>query len=319
MLEDISFYGSVSATVQILIMAACGYGLFKSGIIDDHGLEIITRVLINFLLPVFMFHQLTAQFDFREFPGWWMFPLIGIGIILAGLALGRLVLVFAPGIASKREFLSLVVFQNSGYIPLMLVTTLFSGEVAGRLYVYIFLLLIGFNLMMWSLGVWLLSPGQEGAVDIKKLVNPPLAALAVTLAVIALGWHRFVPGVLVNPLELFSRCMLPTAMIVIGGGLARIQLTAVRIAPMACALIVKLVILPLLALGIVWLFKVQSLIGFLLVLETVVPSAVTLSVIAKYYRADEAFVNQGIFYTHIFSLITIPLFLMAYAKLAARF
>ena len=312
---SLSFQTTVLATAQILLMGACGYFLVKKGIVDEAGLDLLTRLLVKFFLPLFMFYQLTGHFSFSDFPDWWLYPLLGVAIAFSGLVVGKLALFCCPFIKTKREFLSLIVFQNSGYIPLMLVTTLFSGEVANRLYVSIFLLLIGFNAMMWSLGVWLLARPKRTGLDVKSFYNPPLIAIIGTLFIIFLGIHKYIPKTIMVPIQLFNQCALPLAMIVIGGALATIKLTHMPKRPIAMVCFAKLIVLPLVAFGVVFAFRLHGLIGFLIVLEAVVPSAVTLSVIARYYQGDETFVNQGIFYSHVLSVITMPAFLLLYSTL----
>ncbi len=313
MLVNISLYSAVSAVAQILIMGLVGYLLVKGRLLDRDGLNMITRLLIKFFLPVFMFYQLTTHFDFASFPHWWVFPLFGMAISLVAFIVGKIILFFYRRIVYPREFLSLIIFQNSGYIPLMLVTTLFKGEEAKTLYVYIFLLLIGFNLMMWSVGVWLLAKKRERGLDIKRIANPPLVVMFLTLFLISMGWQKLIPSVILRSAEMFSHCALPLAILVIGGGLAQIQLARVSLPSLLPVIATKLIILPFIALTIIWIWKIRSLFGFLLMIETVVPSAVTLAIIARFYQSEEEFVNQTIFYTHIISLITMPLFLTVYA------
>jgi len=313
MLLTVSFQTIVLAIAQILIMGACGYGLVKRGFMDEPGLNLLTRLLINFFLPVFMFYQFTHNFNFTDFPHWWMFPLIGLAIVTGGLMAGRIVLLFCPWIKSRREFLALVIFQNSGYIPLMLVTTLFSGGDAQRLYVYIFLLLIGFNAMMWSLGVWLLAKRKGEGLNPKNLNNPPLMAMLGSLLIIFLGWDKIIPQTILVPAQLFSQCALPIAMIVIGGNLAQIKLGDVHLGTITVVVSTKLILLPLIALGLILIFPMDEVTSLLILIETIVPSAVTLSIIARYYQVEEKIINQGIFYSHLASLVTMPTFLLVYS------
>jgi len=315
MLLTVSFQTIVLAIIQILILGAGGFWLVKRRTIDESGLNMLTRMLISFFLPIFMFYQFTHNFNFEDFSFWWMFPLIGLAIVAVGLLVGRIVLLFCPWIKSRREFLALVIFQNSGYIPLILVTTLLSGEQAQRLYVYIFLVLIGFNVMMWSFGVWLLAKNKGEGLSLKNLNNPPLVAMLSSLLIIFFGWHKLIPQTILVPVQLFSQCTLPMAMIVIGGNLALIKLEKIQLGSIALVVLTKLLLLPLVALGIIFAFKPDELIGLLILIEAIVPSAMTLSIIARYYQVEEKIINQGIFYSHIFSIITMPVFLMIYVNL----
>jgi len=303
-----TFTITASATIQIFLMAAAGFILVKREIIKKEGLSLLTRLLINFFLPFFMFHQFTKNFNFQEYPYWWCYLLLSGAVALVGLLVSRLVLALVRGIEKKREFTSLVVFQNSGYIPLMLVTVMFIGPTAQKLYVYILIFIVGFNVMLWSLGVWLLTQHKGGQFDIKNLANPPLLSMIFSLIVIFFGIHRYVPDIILKPVGMFSDCVLPLAMIVIGGNLAKVDIRNIDLKFIGSVILAKLILLPLLALGITMALKPDFLLGFLIMVEAVVPSAITLSIIAQYYEGEEQYINQGIFFCHVASILTIPFF-----------
>jgi len=77
-------------------------------------------------------------------------------------------------------------------------------------------------------------------------------------------------------------------------------------------IIAKLILLPALALAAVVYLKLSFLFGFLIVLEAAVPSATTLSIMARHYKGNEQWLNQGIFFSHIAGIVTMPVFLMLY-------
>ncbi len=307
-----------SATMQVLLLGACGYFAVKGKMLDRAGLDQLTSVLVNILLPCFAFIQLTQHFNFADYPLWWHLPLLYLGMAFAALALAYAVGFVFKG-QRKNEFLALVGFQNCGNVPLVVVAALFPGATAHTLYIYIVLYIIGANLLVWSLGVWLLLQGQTTRLDLKKIVSPPLLATILTMILIGLGAQHHVPQIVLKPVEMLGNCALTFAMFTVGGGLANIKFRNIEIGPMAIVVLTKMILFPLLALGGVIVFKVNSLIGFLIVLEAAVPSAVTLSLIKRYYNLEEDFVSEGVFVTHLVSIITIPLFLTVYMKIVGQF
>ena len=215
----------------------------------------------------------------------------------------------------KDEFTALIAFQNSGNIPLMLVTTLFSGEMMSTLYVYIFLLVIGFNVAIWTLGVSLLIKKESAGIEWDKVFNPPFLATVITLVIIALGWQRWVPSFVVNPVGILGNCALPIAMLVVGGNLAAIDLLDVNKKAISLVIITKLILMPLLAILVILILRLNFAFGFLVLLEAAVPSGVTLSLISRYYHVERKFVNQGLLFTHTACVVTLPVFLTIYLML----
>ena len=313
----VTFKTTLSATIEIFLMGGCGYFLVKRKVIDNNGLVILSRLVISLFFPLFTFHQLTNHFSFSAYPNWWVFPLISFGITLGGFFVCWLMTSFLKGIPFKKEFIALVGFQNSGFIPLMLVATMFTGELAEKLYIYIFLFLIGFDLVIWSLGVWFLTRSKMKGFDLNSLLYSPFTAIVVSLILIFLGWHKAIPEILTKPIGMFGDCALPMAVFVVGGNLATIDIFSANQREIMLVMLSKLIFFPSLAFLFVLVFHIDKFVGFLIIIEAAVPSANSLSVIARRHQIDDQFLNQGIFFTNIASIITLPIFLTLYMQLTS--
>lgn len=304
----------ISAVAQIFILGAIGYFLVKKNILGPDGLGVLSRLVIEITLPILIFCQLVKDFSFRLYSNWWIFPLLSIAITLIGLLIGFIFSGFIGGIQYKLQFLSLVAFQNSGYLPLVLVATLLPKDKSDMMFIYLFLFLLGFNLVMWSLGVYMLSFYQNRKFELASLFSPPVIATLFSLVFIFLGLNRFIPYTLLKPLRMVGDCTLPLAMFVVGGNLASIRLGCVDKKAMVLMVLAKLIILPLLGLLIIVKFRLGQLIGLLILLELAVPPATSLSVITTHYQKEDLLISQGIFLGHIISLLTIPIFLSLYFR-----
>ena len=307
-----SFKISSLAIAQIFFLGAMGFFLVKKSILKDEGLDALSRLVIEVTLPLLIFCQLIKDFNFSLYPCWWFFPLLSIIITLAGLILGLIFIVFIRGNQQKLQFLSLVAFQNSGYLPLALIASLLPKEKADIMFVYLFLFLLGFNLLMWSLGVYILTFTKAKRFELGSLFSPPVIAVMISLVFIYFGFNRFVPEAVLRPLKMIGDCTLPLAMFVVGGSLAQIRLKHIDKKAVSLLVLAKLVILPALGLYLIMHCKFGELLGLLILIQLAMPSATSLSVITRHYKKDDFLVSQGIFFSHIASLITLPLFLSLY-------
>jgi hypothetical protein len=310
-----SFQITGIAVAQIFLLGAIGYFLVKKHILSDDGLDSLSFLTMNITLPALIFCQLLKDFSFKSYPNWWLYPILSIVITCAGLALGWLFSFFIKGLQHKLQFLSLVGFQNSGYLPLALFAALLPKEQVGSIFIYLFLFLLGFNLVMFSVGSYLLSFDREKKFSWTSLFSPPVITVILSLALIYLGLNKFIPNALIKPLRQVGDCTLPLAMFVIGGGLAQISLVRVDKRANFLMILAKLVILPLLGLGLVLKLKLPQLLGLLIVMELAVPPATSLSIIIRSYKKEDLLISQGIFLGHIASIVTIPLFLSLYFAL----
>ncbi len=330
MVPFLSFKTTFEATLQIFLLGAIGFLLVKKRFVSEEGLGLLSRLVIEVTLPLLIFCQLIERFSFSLYPNWWVFPLLSMVITAAGFILGRIFLGFLKNAPCENEFLSLTGFQNSGYLPLVLIATILPGDLALAALNYLFLFLLGFNLVIWSFGVWFLKSGhcaksggfnwaQAKKMELGSLFSPPVVATLLSLFLIALGLNKFIPATVIKPLKMVGDCTLPLAMLVVGGSLAQVRIFNLQREGIISLVLVKLILLPSLALLILFNFKVNPLIGFLVLLQMSMPSATSLSLIVRHYRLKEDFINQGIFITHMVSLITIPFFLGLYGNLTSLF
>ncbi|MFA5411164.1 MAG: AEC family transporter [Candidatus Omnitrophota bacterium] len=303
------------AVTQILILGAIGYFLVRRNILGQEGLNSLSRLAIEVTLPVLVFCQLIQEFRFNLYPDWWLFPLLSILVTVIGLAIGGLFTFFINGTQHRLQFLSLVTFQNSGYLPLGLIATLLPKEKAAPMLVYLFLFLLGFNLVMWSAGVYLLTFSRAKKFELGSFFSPPVIAIIFSLLLVFFGLQRFFGESLLKPLKMVGDCTLPLAMLVVGGNLAQIRLKEVDKKAIFLMIIAKLAILPLLGLLLIRQFKFPEMLGLLLLIELAMPPATSLSLITSHYKKEDLLISQGVFYGHLFSIATIPLFLSLYFTL----
>lgn len=306
------FQNVILAVFQILLLAGIGYFLVKKQIVDDAGLNTLSRLVIEVTLPVLIFCQLIKDFSFSMYRNWWIFPLISILITLIGLMLGMIFIRFIKGEEVKNQFLSLIAFQNSGYLPIALIAALLPKEKQDAMYIYLFLFLLGFNLVMWSLGVYMLTFTKSKKFEMGSLFSPPVVATLLSLIVVFLGVSKIIPGFIIKPLKMIGDCTVPFAMLIVGGSLAQIHLRSIDKKALFLIILSKMILMPVLGFLFIWIFRCTELIGLLIIMQFTLPPATSLSVIMRHYKKKDLLISQGILFGHIVSIVTLPLFLSVY-------
>lgn len=311
-----SFKVTGSAVGQIFLLGAIGYILVRKNLLGSAGLDALSRLVIEITLPLLIFCQLLRDFSFRLYPDWWVLPLLSIAITGVGLGLGFIFSFFIRGQQHKLQFVSLVGFQNSGYLPLGLVGTLLTPDKVDTMFIYLFLFLAGFNLAIFSVGSHIISYHKDRKFELRNLFSPPVVAVIAGLFLVFFGAHNFIPPAVLKPLRLVGDCTMPLAMFVVGGNLAQIRLTKIDRIPVLLMSLAKLIILPALGLLIVLKLQLPQLLGLLIIIQLAMPPATFLSVITRHYKKEDLLISQGILLGHIISIFTIPLFLTLYFMLA---
>lgn len=309
---SISFEAAVIAIAQIFAMGVLGYVLVIKRVVDEGGLKLLSFLSVNVCFPLFIFYQIIHHFNPNNTPYWWGYPLINIALTLTGLCLTTLIF---RGKA-KDEVLAVCSLQNAGYIPLLIATTLPLGEASGEVYTAIMLSVIGFDICLWSLGVWLVTRQHIPCMELKKVFNPPLISMGLAIAIVLLGGQTLIPEAILRPTKIIGDSALAVAMLVIGGNLAMTNLSDVKWAEISGVVLTKLVLLPMVALTASLILPLGALMSFVLVLQACMPTSISISVIGRHYgTANQGYINRSIFFTHMICVITVPLFLALYGTL----
>ena len=307
-----SFRTTFLGVIQILLLAGLGYFLVKKELLGEACLGTLSRLVVNVTLPLLIFCQLIKEFSYKLYPDWWLYPLLSIIITIAGLAIGFVLAKFIPDSRQKTQFISLIAFQNSGYLPLALIAALLPGEAANAMLVYLFLFLLGFNLVIWSFGVQMLTSSRAQKFAMGSLFSPPVIATILGLVFVSFAIESWIPEFVFKPMKMVGDCTLPLALMVVGGSLAQIVFRYVEIRAIILLILAKLIVLPLLGLWVVMYFNLPQLLGLLVLMQLAMPPATSLSLITKHYKVSDILISEGVFFGHLVSIITVPIFLSLY-------
>ncbi len=294
------------AVIKLSLVALFGFFLYKKSIIQEGILRFLTLFVINFTVPFLIFSYLVESSTIVLAHSLWIFIFLSAAIFLGGYFLG--LLASFKEREFKKESVSLVSFQNAGYLPMNIAFFLFAPQVREKFLVYVFLYLLGFNVIMWSLGSFFIFKRKGQRFRLKEIFTPPITSTLIALLLIYARLARFIPSVIIEPVKMIGELSFVLSMVVLGCWLAKVNLKGFsgKLWLFARVNILKLLILPLVCFTAVMHFKVFSLLGVFIVLEAAMPSAVSLPIIAHLRKADSEFISQGVFLSHLLGIITIP-------------
>ena len=167
-----------------LISLAAGI-MVRKKFISQEQIQALSAVTVNVFLPCLIIAKTLIRFRPEELPQWWILPVAGFLIVLAGLVYSGILFRFKP---DKRPQIALASLQNGIYIPLPVGQILFPDQF-DLFALYCFLLLIGLNAMMWSLGAVMLGQ-KQGSFKLKDFITPPLASVFLSRCRSAYGIFR---------------------------------------------------------------------------------------------------------------------------------
>lgn len=303
------------AIIKLFVLMAVGYFLYFKRVMNDVFLDKLSLLLVNVLFPCLIFHRIVSSFRFDLFAGWWMLPVCGAALSLVGVFIGFIVNRTILRFPFEKEFMCSTGFQNCGYLPMVLLEFAFSGYVRDRLVIYVFLFIVGFNLLVWGLLPMFLSGNLNTGFRVKHLFTPPVVATGLSLLWVWISGAREINPLIMDPLSEIGRSSFPFAMICLGGYLRRygVGVTGDKI-PLAVGVFLKIVVLPALVLVLLYVFPFNSDLMFFLFLQSVMPTATSLVVIGSYAGGNNAFFSLMIFYTHLAAMFIIPVWFEIYFR-----
>lgn len=310
---DLTFSVIAMAIAKLFVLMLIGFLLRLKNLIDDKFTDMLSLLLMRAIFPALIISKTIKHFDFGEFPFWWTLPLAAIVFSIAGMFIGKIVRKVFKVPESEKEFISSCGFQNCGFLPMTLILFAFTGLVMERMLIFLFLYILGFNLLMWSLVPLFLSGNLKRDFKLKVFLNPPVVATLFSLVWVAFLGRGSLPGIIAHPLSQLGMAAFPLSMITLGAYLCRYRAYKPKSkASVVAASVTKLIIFPIIALGILIPLRAAMDYKLFLFLEAIMPTAVSLVVIGSYTNADNEFFSSTIFYTHLAAIFTIPLWLAVF-------
>ncbi len=310
------FLTVLTAVLPVFACMGIGLGLRRRGWLSADADASLMRVTINLLLPALIFDSVLGNAALRRPENLLLPPLVGFGMVAAGIAMARL-FARAAGLRMKpeqRTFAFLTGLQNYAYLTIPLCFTLFDAGTTGVLFVHN----VGSEIAMWTLGIAVLT-GSSLAGGWRKILNAPLAALVLALALNFLGmaWTppapvAFAGKIFLTAIHWFGQSAIPLALLLVGAVVAD-HLDEARggraVRVVTVAALVRLGVMPVLFLLLAKFLPCSIELKRVLVLQGAMPSAVLPIVLTKHYGGDARTALQVALGTSLLGLVTIPLWI----------
>lgn len=308
-----SFQSIALGIIKLFVVLVIGYTLSRANVLKKDAVRALSDVLVWACLPALIFAKTTYSFSPAEYPLWWFLPVCAIAVSFLGLAAGYFFQKPVRKFDSRRDFMISCAFQNSGYLPIALVSFICSQDICDKVLVYIFLFLIGFNMIIWSFVPAFMSRQPNGRFNPRTLFYPPFIATVLAVLSVFVFGKGWVPLIIYEPLNSLGSTTYPLALIVLGAYLSEHKgVIPDSWSALASCLFAKLVFLPAAVLIILRYIPVDPSYKFIILLESAMPTALSLIAIGNTVPIDNKFLSGIIFYSHLLAIITIPVWLAAF-------
>lgn len=298
-----NFIAVLTSILSLFIIIGIGYILSKDGILTGSRVHTISHILVNIALPALTISSMQVPSTAQS---------MGIVDHMLLLAFAYYILAFLASIAicrflpstdtEKGVFQFMLVFPNVGFMGIPVSEVILGPE---SLF-YVILFNLPFNLLVFTMGIWLLARGRPGKLDPLVLLTPGLIASLIGLALFLVGYD--IPYPADTALEWIGKATTPLAMLVVGALLATLPVS--RLAGDWRVFVIsslRLAVFPILAFLILAPFLDDKLLLGSIVLLIAMPIAANSVLLSEEYKVDSALASQGVFLSTLLCLVTIPL------------
>ena len=287
----------------LLIILVVGFIANKTNIIDQQGNKNLSKLTLNITQGAMILSSVmnaNPSMSSAE-----LFTLVGVSFLMyVILFIFSFVIRWLLRVPKKDGFTYqfAVMFGNVGFMGYPIVASLLGTEAI----FYVSLFNIPFNILIYSLGIFLISGGDGYKFNLKSLANPPFFATFIAIGIFVLKIP--IPAPIAGATKLLGDMVIPAAMLVIGSSLGRISLKDIlgdwRI---YVFLPLSLIVSPVIIWAVLKTFITNPLILNMAVIIAAMPVATNSTMLSMEYNGNEVLASKAVFMTTVASVVTIPL------------
>jgi malate permease and related proteins len=284
--------------LPIFIVMSIGFILQKKFTLD---ISTLSKLNIYFVVPAFIFVKLyNTQFSASLFGHVLLFFILLVIILYTISTLFAKILGLNRG--KKTTFSNSTIFFNSGNYGVPVNELVFKGDPFAMSIQVIVLTLQ--NIFTFSYGIFALQSvnNSKWKSMIGYFKMPVLYAMGAGLLCNALNIP--IPSFILVPANMIANAMIGLALLTLGAQVARIQFKA-ALSAVYSSLTIRLIISPIIALFIIWLFQVDGITAQALLIASAMPTSVNSAVIAEEYKNYPEFAAQVVLFSTIISAFTV--------------
>ena len=306
----------VSQIFALAVVVIIGAAATRFRVLTSDGKDMLSRVIYNISLPLMLFTNFLRLNVTPELLSNSLTVLSVSGFVILFMLLAGWIFTRIFGIRGREAavFRAHSMFGNTIFLGFPLIRALYGDE--GLLYASMFQLVS--TLIMWTIGVVVITHGDGGSwrKSFVRVLNPN--SVATVTGFIFFLFSIKLPAVLVSPLAELGAANTWLSMLYIG---AMLVLADVRGMLGRRSLYIisasRLVIVPSILILIFAAFSAlaglapEKLVTAVIILEASMPCMASVVIMAKELGADDHHAVGNVFVSTIFSVLSLPLVLMA--------
>ena len=287
--------------IILFLLMAVGFCLGKARMIDEKSSVAMSNVAMYCAIPAMLIVSFQRELVISDLRDFGMIALLSAVSLGLSIVMGTL-LIHNKELARQRVLRFANVFPNSGFMgyPLMLAILGTTGVFFGSAFVAIF------QIFVWTWGVYCMT-GDRKRMKLRPILLSP-GILGVVIAMTLYLLQIKLPDILFTPIQHLANMNTPLPMVVVGYQLSHADFkSALRGADVWLCALLRMVVTPLVVLGICLALHTGSIVTTVLVIAASAPPAAITSMFAAKFGGHTALASSVVSLHTLFSIVTMPL------------
>lgn len=312
------FYLTLRQMLMMFSLIAVGFILRKKNILPENSDKTMAKLETFIFVPALSLFTQMTKCTVQSFKENYVLIFYGLVIVLCAIAvsypLSRLFVKRGEETSYQRNIYKYALtFGNYGYVGNFIILGVWGADFFYKYSLFVFL--VGILCSGW--GMYILIPKDKGASllqNLKKgLIQPPLIALVVGMAIGLLNLRPYIPDFVISALDNAGKCQGPVAMVlagvVIGGYNFKKLLTNVKV---YIATLLRLIVLPACIMLVLKVFGTSDEIMTLALIAFAAPLGLNTIVYPAAFGGETETGASMAMISSTLSVITIPLMYLVF-------
>lgn len=272
------------------IIGLLGFILKKTRVTDKRTDKFISVLLVNFITPALMVHTVLTQLSLSFFKDSYKNIFLAMGSMVLVNILGIMIakLLNLKGM-DRGQFLTMATFSNTMFVGLPMITGIFGDQAIPYLMLYYVANIVTF----WTLGIYQLSKGVGGGLEVKNLLkvfNPPIIGFFVALGLL---WYGIsLPSYAMNSLDYLKDLTTPLSLIFMGSTIGDLSFRSIgRPVTTAVILFFRFILSPFVILVLLKILQVNPELGKVFIVCAGLPVMTNTSIAVERYGGDPSYAS----------------------------
>lgn len=292
----------VGQIIMLFTITAIGCFLRRRSVMTDPVIKGVNTLLLQVAWPCMILMTTQKSCAEESVSSFLLVMLVTVAVLAVMCLVIRALSRHAAHAVSGPVFTVLAVLPNAGFVGMPIIQAVYGD--AGTLYLAAFL--VGFNLVTWTIGVFLFS--GVSVASLRNLINPGF--LSAVIGTLLFLLRVSLPAPLLSTVTQLGSLTTPLSMLLLGARLEQVSRPLLRQARLWAAAGIKLLLMPLAAFALMRACSMDPALTGITVMAMSMPSASVAQLLAEKYHDDVQLAVAGVSVTMLLCIVTIPLVLL---------